>query len=132
MLPAATPKRSAGSALPRKKDQSHTLRHERVVCVELEGHCAEDQRKEHQHHREIEAGEHRRVHVGERGEDGARSGEEPDLIAVPHRADRRAHDLLLVIVLGNEGVERAETKVETVEQRVASEEHADQSEPDHT
>ena len=83
-----------------------------------------------QHQREVEAGEHRRVHRRERREQRAAAGEQPHLVAVPHRPDGVAHDRLVLLGLAEERVEHADAQVEAVEHRVAGEQHADEHEPD--
>ena len=59
-----------------------------VLLAPLERDHADDQQHEHQQQGEVEAREHRRVPRGERGERRAAGDHEPDLVAVPHRADR--------------------------------------------
>src|SRR5581483_5758379 len=62
-----------------------------VLAPELERHPTEDQGGEDEEQREVEAAEQGGVPLGEGGERRAAGDEEPDLVAVPHRADR-VHD----------------------------------------
>ena len=64
----------------------------RLLAAELDGHRAEDQRHQQQHEREVEPGEHRRIHLRKRGEQRAAAGHQPDFVAVPDRADGVEHE----------------------------------------
>ncbi len=117
--------------LPPLKPTSHICRHQRIGCL-LRNSMAtrsEDQCHQQQHEREIEPGKHGRIDVGKRREQRAAAGDEPDFVAVPHRADGVEHDAPLFVFLGEE-MQRADAEVEAVEHRVAGEQHADQDEPD--
>ena len=78
------------AALPSVVAQVH------VVCqrgggdllAELEGDAARDQRDQHEQQRQVEAGEQRRVPGRERREHRRAGHDQPDLVAVPERADR--------------------------------------------
>ena len=65
--------------------------------AELERHGAQDEAEQHQHDRQVEAAEGDGVDEREGGEEGAAAGEQPDLVAVPDRADGGAHDAALVL-----------------------------------
>ena len=101
-----------------------------VTVAELERDRPQDEPEQHEHDRQVEAAEGHGVHHGEGGEDGAGAGEEPDLVAVPHGADRRADDALLVVALRDEGIEHARAEVEAVEDHVHREQDRDEEEPD--
>jgi hypothetical protein len=57
------------------------------LAAELERDRAQDQRQQHHEHREVEAGERRRIERRPGRERGAAAEDEPDL-ALPHRPDR--------------------------------------------
>jgi len=69
------------------------------LAAELDRHRPEDQREEQQHERQIEARKHRRINRRKRGEQGPAAGHQPDLVAIPHRADGIVEHAPLVIVL---------------------------------
>ncbi len=70
-----------------------------LVAV-LDRDAADDQADEHEEEREVEAGEERRVPAGEGGERRAAGDEQPDLVAVPDRADRADERAALAARLG--------------------------------
>ena len=86
--------------------------------------------------RQVQGREHRRVPLGEGGEGRAARGEQPDLVAVPVRADRREHDA--PALLGVDGIragpehgeQGADPEVEPLEHEVCRPEQADEAEPD--
>ena len=101
----------------------------RLFAAKLDGHGAEDERHQQQHERQVKAGENRGIDIREGGEERAAARHEPDLVAVPDRADGVEEDAPLLVLAG-EQVERADPQVEAVEHGVAGEEHAQQHEPD--
>src|SRR5208283_3081777 len=56
------------------------------LAPELEGHSADDKRKEKKQQGRIEIAEHEGIGFGERGKGGSTSCQKPDLVAVPDRA----------------------------------------------
>ncbi len=96
----------------------------------LERHAAHDQRQQDQQQRQVEPAEQGRVPLGERREGRAAGHEEPDLVAVPDRADGVDHDPALGFVLGQDGQQHADPEVEALEGEVADPEDCDQREPD--
>ena len=95
----------------------------------LERHDADDQADEDQEQGEVHAREHGRVPLGERGEGGATSGEQPDLVTVPVGADR-AHSLgALAVALGDEGKEHTDAEVEALKDEVDRPQNGDENEP---
>ena len=101
----------------------------RVVGAELKRDRADDQAEQHQHDGQIEARERGGVRRGERCEQRAAGGEEPHLVAVPHRADAAAHERLLAFVFRQRAVQDAHAQVEPVEHEVPGDQHEDQKEP---
>ena len=69
------------------------------LCAVLERDPAHDQREQDQQQRQVEAAEQRGVPLRERGERGAAGDEQPDLVAVPDRADGVDQDAALGVVL---------------------------------
>ena len=101
----------------------------RVVSPELERHGPEDEREEDEHESQIEAAEDRRIGHRKGGEERPAPGQQPDLVAVPHRPDGPEEGPLLVLGLRQEREEDADAEVEAVEHRVPGEEDADEQEP---
>jgi len=99
------------------------------LAAPFEGDGAEDQRDDDEEQREVEAGEHRGVPLGERGEHGAGGGDEPHLVAVPHGADRGDHGGTAALVLAEDRQEHPHAEVESLEEEVPGEEHGDEDEP---
>ena len=64
---------------------------------------AEDQREQQQHEGDVEAGEDGGVGLGEGGEQRPAEGDQPDLVAVPDRADGVDEDAPLVVGRGASG-----------------------------
>ncbi len=95
----------------------------------LERHSAHDEREQDEQQRQVEAAEQRRVPLGEGGEGRAAGGEEPDLVAVPHRADGGDQDASLGLVVREDRKQHADTEVEPLENEVADPQHGDQAEP---
>jgi hypothetical protein len=100
----------------------------RLLAAKLNGGSAENQGHEQQNERQVKAGEDRRVNIGERRKQRAAPSDQPDFIAVPHRADGVEHDAPFLIRLG-EQMQRADAQVEAVQHSVAGEQHADENEP---
>ena len=100
-----------------------------VLAAELERDATEDRRGQDQEQRQVEAAEQRGVPLEERGERRAAGHDQPDLVAVPHRADRVHHDPAVDLVPAQEGQEDADAEVEALEEEVADPEDADQREP---
>ncbi len=96
----------------------------------FEGDGTEDQRGEDHEHREVEAREAGRVEDRPSGEDRAAAEDEPDLVALPHRADGVDRDPAFGVGVADEGQKRAHAHVETVGQREADEKDAEQQPPD--
>ena len=99
-----------------------------ALAAELDRDGAADQRREQQHEGQVEGAERGGVGDGEGGEQRAAEGHEPDLVAVPQRADGVHHDAAL-LVAADEQVQHADAEVEAVEDGVAGEQHAQKEEP---
>ncbi len=102
----------------------------------LEGDAAQDQTDQHEEQRQVQRGEQRRVPAWERGEGGAAGGEQPHLVAVPHRADRvDDHPASLLVVFhglaAEEGDQHGDAVVEALQEEVADPQHRDEEEPHH-
>jgi len=61
------------------------------VAAELDGDAAQDERPENQHDGEVETDRPRRQHLREGEEQDPSGRQQPDLVAVPERADGRQH-----------------------------------------
>ena len=102
----------------------------------LEAHVAHDECEEQDEQRQVEGGEHRGVPLGERREGGATGGEQPDLVAVPVRADGREHDPAALLGVGGvraraeDRQQHADAEVEALEDEVAGPQDRDEDEPD--
>ena len=100
------------------------------LAAELEGHPAQDQRDEDEQQREVEAGEQARVPLGERGEGRPARDEQPDLVAVPDRADGVDRDAAVVLGAPDQRQQHADAEVEALEDEVAGPQDRDEQEPD--
>ena len=102
----------------------------RALPTPFERDDADDQEEEDEQEREVEAREHRRVPAGEGRERRSADDDEPDLVAVPDRADRLEHRLPLALVSGEERQQHADAEVEALEHEVARPEDGDHGEPE--
>ena len=88
-LPKATPKISAGTSPLTEMAVSQVARHARVLdlAAELDGYRPQDQRGEDDEHRQIKAGERRRVKHRPRRKDRAtpENRAKPDCLPIPGR-----------------------------------------------
>ena len=89
----------------------------------------DDQAEQYEHDRKIEAGECSGIGKRERREERTASGKEPHFVAVPHRADTTAQDRLLFLGLTKDGIEHADTKIETIEHEIHRDQNRDKKEP---
>ena len=96
----------------------------------LQCHPAQDERDQDQQQRQVEAGEQRRVPLGEGGEGGAAGDEEPHLVAVPDRPDRAECDTAVGLVARDQRQQHADAEVEALQDEVAGPQHGDEQEPD--
>ena len=101
-----------------------------ALAAVLERDPAHDQRHQDEQQRQVEAAEQRGVPRRERREQGAAGGEQPDLVAVPHRAERGQQRALLALVLAQDRQQHADAVVEALEHEVADEQDCDESEPE--
>jgi hypothetical protein len=100
------------------------------LAAELERYGSRHERQQEEHERQVEAAEDRGVDGRKGAEENAARGEQPDLVAVPHRPHGVQHRSSLVVSLRTQ-VPEADPQVEAVEDGVADEEHTQQDEPDH-
>ena len=101
-----------------------------VALAPLERQHAHDQEHEQQQQRDVEAREHRRVPRRERREHGGARDHEPDLVAVPNRADRAEHHVAVFLVPRQDRQQQPDAEVEALEHEVAPEEEGDDAEPE--
>ena len=94
------------------------------------GDAAHDQTDQDEQQGQIEAGEERRVPLGEGGEGRAARGEQPHLVAVPDRTDGAECDAPVGLVAGDQRQQHADAEVEALEEEVAGPQDRDQQEPD--
>ena len=115
----------------RPHDEAHVphARPASVVGAKLKRNGAHDKPEEHEHHREVETRERRGVCCGKRREQRTARREQPNLVAVPHRADAAADICALGLVLRKDRVEHTRAQVESVEHEIARNQHEDQEEP---
>ena len=94
----------AGGTLPMVRLQSHVARHRGLVDLApvLEGHAPDDEGQEDQHEGQVQGREHGGVPDGERREHGRPGHDEPDLVAVPERADAVDGDPALEVGLADD------------------------------
>ena len=93
---------------------------------------AEEKRGQHQNHRHIEAGKGRRIDHWPGGEQRAAGGDQPHLVAVPVRRDTVNHDAAFGIGATQNARQHSHAHIETVGDREANQQHADQQPPDKT
>ena len=132
MFAQPTPHSSAATKLPTTVAHSHVARQRGESSLPQNSNetprtiSATRIRKK----REVEAGEEARVPAGEGGERRAAGGQQPDLVAVPDRADRVDDRPLLGVVAADHAHQHADPEVEPLEHEVADPQHADQHEPE--
>ena len=99
------------------------------LAAELEGHAADDQRHQQQHEREVARREPGGVPVGEGGEDRRTADDQPDLVAVPERADGVDRHPALASGPAEDPVQHPDTEVEALQDEEAGPEDRDDHEP---
>ena len=133
MLANATPHRTAGTsepnddapvpAAPARPRSGRLPRYSKATPRTIS--ATQDQQQ-----RQVEAGEQGGVPLGEGGEHRAAGGDQPDLVAVPDRADGVDQDAALAVVAAEHGQQHADAEVEALQDEVADEQHGDEQEPD--
>src|SRR5262249_47911690 len=105
---------------------------QRVVdmVAELDGDATENQQPQHHHECEIKSAKGRGVERREGEKQRPSSGQEPDLVAVPHRADRAENLSLFVFGPGYQELHDAGAEVEAIEDDVADYHGCRQAEPE--
>jgi len=101
----------------------------RLLAPELEAHPPDDQRDQHDEQREVEAAEQAGVPDGEGGEGRAGRHDQPDLVAVPDRADGVAGQPPVQVVRPDGQAEHTDAEIEPVEHEVTGPQQANQGEP---
>ncbi len=76
--------------------------------------ASQDQQPENDHKRQVEAAERGRIDQRKGEEQSATGGQQPDLVAVPDRADRADRVLPVGFRPGHEGEEYADAQIEAV------------------
>ena len=118
--PTAVPNSIEASRLEAKKpivpEPPPQLRFD--LAAELDRYGPQDEGEQHEHERDVEAGEDRGVRFGKRGEHRAAERDEPDFVAVPDRADGVENNAPLFLGFGDR-LQNADAEVEAVEDRVA-------------
>lgn len=94
-------------------------------------HRAKDERGQKQHEGSVKARENGGVGLRERGEQDSPERNEPHFVTVPQRANRVDGDPPLAVVRRHEGVEDADSKVESIEDRVADQKRTFDEKPDY-
>lgn len=100
------------------------------VGAEFDADAAQDEQPEDDVQRQVESAEGRRVEQGKGEVEGAASGDEPDLVAVPDGADGAQDGEALLIGLGDEQVEGTRAEVESIEDDVGDDHSRDERKPD--
>jgi hypothetical protein len=103
----------------------------RALGAELECDAAEDECRQDQEQRKVEAAEQRRIPVREGRESGATGYEQPHLVAVPDRADRVDQHAAVEVVAAQHSEQDADTEVEPFQHEVARPQDGDDDEPEH-
>ena len=101
-----------------------------LLGAELEGHRPQDHDQQDQHEREIQPREQRRVGQREDGEQDAATEHQPDLVAIPDRADAVEERAPLHVGARQRQQQDPDAHVEAVEDQVAGDDHDEQEEPD--
>ena len=100
------------------------------LAAVLERHAAHDQRGQQQDEREVEPGEPGRIPAGERGEDRGSGHDQPDLVAVPQRADRVDRGPPARLVGTDRVVQHADPEVEALQDEEPGPQDRDDDEPE--
>ena len=98
------------------------------LAAEFDRDRAEDESRQQSHEDEVKSRENRGVNHRERGKESPSTGDQPNFITVPYRADGVDKDTA-VLVFFDEEMQRTDPQVESVEHRVAGEKNTDQDEP---
>ena len=100
------------------------------LAAEFESRRPQDQRRQHQEHGQIEAGETRGIEHRPGGEDGAAAQDEPHLIAFPHRPHGVEHHAALLVGASDERQQRRDSQIESVHHRETDQQYAHERPPD--
>src|SRR2546423_4902954 len=96
---------------------------------QLDADAAQHQQPEHDHQRQVEAAEARRVEQRKGEVERAAGGYQPDFVAVPHRPDGAQHQAALRVISGNHGADDADAEVEPIEHNVSRQHQRHEYEP---
>ena len=97
--------------------------------AEFERDAAEDERKQHHDHRQIERRHDDGIGARERDPQSAAAEHQPGLVAVPERRDRGDH-LVALFFVATERKQDADAEIETVEDDVERDRETDHAGPD--
>src|SRR5690348_15901327 len=101
-----------------------------LLGAELERYGAQDQHEQDERECEVEPGEQRGVDEREHREQHAPADHEPDLVAVPDRADAVEEGPPLVVGPGQGDQKDPDAHVEPIEDQVARDDEDEEEEPD--
>ena len=96
----------------------------------IETYRTKKERRQHQNHRHIEAGEGGGIHHRPGGEQRPARGDQPDLVAVPVRRDAVDHNAAFGVVTPHQPRQHADAHIKAVRYGEAHQQNADQQPPD--
>jgi hypothetical protein len=99
------------------------------MAAEFDGHAAEHKKPEHHHQRQIETAEARGVEQGKSEVERATRSEKPNLVPIPHRANRANHLAALGISLCDKQMNGAGAEIESIENDVHGQHQRHKTEP---
>src|ERR1039457_2350277 len=102
------------------------------VVAQLKAHSAQNQQREHDHQRQIEATEGRGVEQRKSKVERAAASQQPNFVAVPNRADAGKRCAPLRLVADQEQVKHTYAQIEAVKYHVADDHHGNHPEPNKT
>jgi hypothetical protein len=102
-----------------------------LPCPEFERHAAEDQAGEDEEKGDIEVAEQEGIGRGEGGEGSAAGRDQPDLVAVPNRADGVQEEASVRIGTPEKGIDDAHPQIEAVGHEIGRPQDAPQGKPDY-
>ena len=100
------------------------------LAAVLDGHRPENQPDQDEHEGDVQGREQGGVPVGEGGEEPGGCGDQPHLVAVPHRADGIEHLPALALIAGTGEHEHPHAQVEAVQEDEPGPQHRDGDEPE--
>src|SRR5581483_5501582 len=98
--------------------------------TQLDPDATHDQQPKHDHEREIEAAEGGRVQERKCKVERAASGQQPDLVTVPHRPNGPQHDLAILLAAREKWMQNANSDIEAIKNHVRNNHQRDKPKPD--